>query len=467
MADFLGAFGLLRPVALIAMTSYSRLNVRFFKTQWDIIQGPMISYGLQKLPKYLLMVASEAARDSGEIAVTAQSDGTASNASTRALTPASAAAMNTLSNVANTELPLATKEDTDDGKAGEHNQPDANDGITIPPAIENSHPTAMPRPSNVGRLNTSFLLSGSPRDRSPVARNGPLSVSPSVRNISAGFNSISLNPNFSIEDGTTSPDHTWNSAVGKANLGKSGRVIEKLMAENDMLKRDLQIARLAVEESKQDVKMMEGKMEALSSEYEAQIHDAQVTKAMLKKRDRQVTELKAAIDSERDRANNAVESESNWRSALEKTEVETRAQVDQAMSRAMLMEARYNTLSGHWKEEGAVFEAKIERARAEIESLHRDRVSDTKKLHRLDELLEQRDHALNRLTTQKETMEEVFEQYKRQQENALSGMKQRAQQQDSTITNQLEEVQSILGQLRWVFAVQTSLRPESEEQVEA
>ncbi|CRK35416.1 hypothetical protein BN1708_006732 [Verticillium longisporum] len=73
----------------------------------------------------------------------------------------------------------------------------------------------------------------------------------------------------------------WDSTIGKAGLGKTGRVINKLVSDNDSLKRDIKIEQLRAEEAKQAAKLVEDKMERLISDYESR---DEVKKAHLKLR---------------------------------------------------------------------------------------------------------------------------------------------------------------------------------------
>jgi hypothetical protein len=105
------------------------------------------------------------------------------------------------------------------------------------------------------------LLSASP----PTRQNSLQLGNGLTRTISSEFGPTRAYSNTNLpttEENPESPSASqWSAAVGKANLGKSGRVIERLMGENDMLKRDLNIERLRAEESNQAAKMAEAKME--------------------------------------------------------------------------------------------------------------------------------------------------------------------------------------------------------------
>lgn len=284
-----------------------------------------------------------------------------------------------------------------------------------------------------------------------------------VRTISAEFGptrTYSSTPAQSSEEtnGTSPGSSQWSSAVGRANLGKSGRVIERLMAENDMLKRDLNLERLRAEESKQAVKMAEGRMEALTGEYEGRLHDAAVTKTLLKRRERQLAELKSQIEGEKTRADAAVDRERGWREAMERTEKESKIKVEEAQTYAALMEGRNKTMAHHWKEQGAEVSKTIGKLGKEIEILVVERSGDDERMNMLQGLCDQQAEQLDELVKQKLEIAKHFEAYKREQEDALRAIKERAAEQERANDVALEETQRVLGELKWALGVKRNVK---------
>jgi hypothetical protein len=94
------------------------------------------------------------------------------------------------------------------------------------------------------------------------------------------------------------------------------------MGENDMMKRELAIEGLKAEEARQAVRMTEARMEGLVAVYDAKLHEAAIKQAQLKRRERQVQDMKAQIEIEKKRAEEAVANERQWRDAMERTETE-------------------------------------------------------------------------------------------------------------------------------------------------
>ncbi|KAI9746124.1 MAG: hypothetical protein M1818_000805 [Claussenomyces sp. TS43310] len=332
--------------------------------------------------------------------------------------------------------------------------PNQLDVETIPIPLSNADPA--------GPLTSNNRLDGSqgtfPLGTASAPRVNTSTQVSSVRMISAEFGPTRTYTNFAIaEDVTLNSDGSltqpWSSAVGKANLGKSGRVIERLMGENDMLKRDLQIEKLKAEEGRNAVKMAEGKMEALVSEYEGRLHEAAVNKTLLKRRERQLLDAKAQLEAERSRADAAIERERTWRDAMENMEVETKSKVDEATNLALLMEGRYKTLSNHWKEQGAMVDATITTMQQEISVMVQHRQNDVKRMDLLNQICDQQADRLVSLENQKTAITEAHETYKAEQERLLHGIKARARRQEQTNEEALTETNEVLGKLKWALAV--------------
>jgi len=293
----------------------------------------------------------------------------------------------------------------------------------------------------------------------PVGSNGIL------RTISAEFGPARIYPSTQVleeSNGAASPSNgntpQWSSAVGRANLGKSGRVIERLMGENDMLKRDLNLEKLRAEESKQAVKMAEGRMEGLVAEYEGRLHDAAINKTLLKRRERQLTDLKSQIEGEKQRADAAVESEKGWREAMEQLEKDSKRKVDEAQLYAALMEGRNKTMTNHWKEQGAEVSRTVGKLGKEIEVLVEERKLDDQRMNMLQGLCEQQDEELLKLRKEKENIGNAFERYKAEQEELLRSIKDRASAQERKNEEILLESQRVLGELKWALAVKRNVK---------
>lgn len=294
----------------------------------------------------------------------------------------------------------------------------------------------------------------------PPARQSSLQLGNGLtRTISSEFGPTRAYSNTNLpstEEGYESS--SWSAAVGKANLGKSGRVIERLMGENDMLKRDLNIERLRAEESNQAAKMAEAKMETLTNDYETRLHDAAVNKTLLKRRERQVADYKAQVDVEKQKTAAAVDSEREWRDEMERLRAECKDKVGEAQLHAALMEGRNKSMTSHWDDQGAEVDRSVAKMSKRISEIILERKKDDGKINMLNSLCEQQAEQLRLLELEKDGINAAFEAYKKQQEDMLKNIKTKAAAQEKENEEILKESKRVLGELRWALGVKKNVK---------
>ncbi|KAI0553313.1 hypothetical protein F4679DRAFT_464441 [Xylaria curta] len=250
----------------------------------------------------------------------------------------------------------------------------------------------------------------------------------------------------------------WDGAVGKAGLGKTGRVINKLVSDNEVLKRDLKIERLKAEESKQAAKLVEDKMERLISDYESRLLEASVTKTLLSRKERQVEHLQSAVELEKKRTADAQEKERIWREEMESARRDTKVQVEEANSHAALIEGRYNAISSHWKDQGEEVKRAVTTMNGRIRALVDERLKDDEKINVLRDLCDQQDVNIRDLRGQRDEINQKFEAYKREQEEALRAIKENARKREEEQLRTIEETKQVLGQLKWALNVKRNVK---------
>ncbi|KAI6372404.1 hypothetical protein MCOR25_003726 [Pyricularia grisea] len=284
-------------------------------------------------------------------------------------------------------------------------------------------------------------------DHSYLRRNVGLSTSPSNGNASK------------MGRQESSEEVGWDSTVGKAALsGKTGRVINKLVSDNESLKRDIQIEKLKAEESRQAARLLEDKMERMAAEYESRLLDANITKTLLTKKERKVESLQAAVELEKQRTADARDKERTWREEMDKVRGDSKRTVEQATTHAALMEGRYNAISSHWREQGEEVEKALSRVRKEMAQLLKERALDDDKINTLRELCDQQDGNIRELRRQNESIGAKFAEYKATQEEALRDIKTKAAQREEEQTRQLEEARDVLHKLKWALQVKENVK---------
>lgn len=288
---------------------------------------------------------------------------------------------------------------------------------------------------------------------STLRPNGNAAESPVARQVSE--NSPGEDAAQSTREGSPSQ---WDSSVGKAALGKTGRVINKLVSDNEALKRDIKLERMKAEESKQQAKMMEEKMERMMSDYESRLLEANVTKTLLSRKERQVEHLQATIEQEKKRATDALQRERTWRDEMEQSRKDANVQVEEAKLQAAMFEGRYNAIASHWKDQGDHVKKTALDLRAEIAALVEERKKDDDKINTLRDLCDQQDGNIRDLKRQKDGIGRQFEEYKKEQEAALHHIKTSAQAREEEQERTIEETKQVLGELRWALNVKKNVR---------
>ncbi|OAQ96691.1 hypothetical protein LLEC1_06192, partial [Akanthomyces lecanii] len=245
-----------------------------------------------------------------------------------------------------------------------------------------------------------------------------------------------------LSESTDTENGHWDSTIGKAGLGKTGRVINRLVSDNDALKREIKIERLRAEEAKQAAKLIEDKMERMVSEYEGRLLEANVTKTLLARKERQ-----AALDSER-----------TWKAEMQKVRADAKTHVEQAATHAQLMEGRYNAISSHWREQGDQVTRAVTKMRAEIADVVDERQRDDDKIQTLRDLCEQQDGNIRELRREKEDMARLFAQYKQTQDDDLRDIRINAKKREDEQERMLAEAREALHKLKWALNVKNNVK---------
>ncbi|KAG8674454.1 hypothetical protein FPOAC1_000422 [Fusarium poae] len=261
-----------------------------------------------------------------------------------------------------------------------------------------------------------------------------------------------------MSEGAEAVDGQWDSTIGKAGLGKTGRVINKLVSDNEALKRDIKIERLKADEAKQAAKLLEDKLERMVSDYESRLLEANVTKTLLARKERQVETLQATVELEKKKATEALLREKSWRDEMTKTTKDATVQVEEATSYAQLMEGRYNAISSHWQDQGEEVKRAVTKMKSEIDHLNAERRADDDKIETLRDLCDQQDSNIKQLRHEKEEIARKFEEYKKTQEQDLKDIKTNARLREDEQEALLLASKETLDKLKWALNVKKNVR---------
>lgn len=250
----------------------------------------------------------------------------------------------------------------------------------------------------------------------------------------------------------------WSAAIGHATTGKSGRVIERLMGENDHLRRDLNLKTLRYEEEAKRSEMARSKLENLQATNEnlVAIHD--LDKAALARRDRKVEELKAELEVERRRREMAEQETKETSKERDVVVSRCRRELMEEKETARKITTQYDVLSSSWKTLSEGYRRQLDKLRADIRILTQRRVEDRTKLERLEVVMEQTRRESEKMSKAKQAVSDIFEDYKTETEEGIKDIRERAARNEEASHDALEEMEKVVGEMRYVINLKKDLK---------
>lgn len=260
----------------------------------------------------------------------------------------------------------------------------------------------------------------------------------------------------SPSDGNTSP---WSAAVGRATNGKSGRVIERLMGENDRLQREMALVCAKFDEESKRSESARSALESLRESNENLLAMHETDKTLLARKDRKIEELKEELESERLKREHA-ELETKETRIERDTIVQklTKESLDDK-ELAKRSTAQYEVLSRSWKGLEDKYDRQAQTLRHSVQTLQDELTENKQKLARIDLIMEQLKQEGDKIRRSRDNMARDFEVYKRQQEVGLAGMKETAQRNNEVNQRLFSDVTTVLGEMKYVMNLKKDVKP--------
>ena len=258
---------------------------------------------------------------------------------------------------------------------------------------------------------------------------------------------------------TPGPDsHNWSAAIGRAATGKSGRVIEKLMGENDRLQREKNLAIVKFEE---EVKRGESARLALeglqvSNETLTSIHESD--KTQISKKDKKIELLRADLQSEKQRREKAEKETRESRREREEVVEELRRVAAEDREEARRYNAQYQVLASSWKTLEDRYERQTQKLETDLNDLRSEMNGDKWKTMELEIVIEQLTHELAKIAQVKDKLSTGFQAYKTEQDSGLHEIQEQAERNNSANEELHEQMIDVLGQMKHVVNVKRDSR---------
>lgn len=259
--------------------------------------------------------------------------------------------------------------------------------------------------------------------------------------------------------GTLSPpnENQWSSAVGHATTnGKSGRVIERLMAENDRLKRELELQLLRSQELERNLQAMRPQIEALRTENDNLNHANSMDGAILARRDRKIEQLKEEVATERSRREASDLLARRLERQAEDVQDTARRDVQLAHEEAKHSTTHASILEQSHRQLSSEYRQRAERWRKDLGEMQAQRQADAEKFSRLDVVGEQMRTELERSRKMQVEFVEKWDEYTKANEDWKAGVEGVADFENNRMRKLSEDMETVTNRMKWVMGLEKS-----------
>ncbi|KAG9590685.1 hypothetical protein KCU86_g7362, partial [Aureobasidium melanogenum] len=251
------------------------------------------------------------------------------------------------------------------------------------------------------------------------------------------------------------------TGLGNANLGKSGRVIEKLMAENDRLKREIKAEAAKREELQRTANAQKPRLEALQAENARLSHCKAVDESVIKRRDRKIEDLKAELDVERQKRESlehrVQEAERKMGEYQEHSNKEVQQAVEEAKhatTHASILETSHRQLSSEYRQ-------RIAAANKQLRELSDDREEDRKRLIKLDVVNHQMRQESEKARKLYNELVVASDKHKTEKDSEVDlvlgdvkALKGSISHRELALESTLEEMHEVMNRMKWLMNMQ-------------
>lgn len=293
---------------------------------------------------------------------------------------------------------------------------------------------------------TSTPLSSLPaRTRRDISRSSELNDSSDARSPSILADTL---------DGQVNSPPVWSGAVGRATLsGKTGRVIEKLMADIDKLRRELKAEIALRQEVERREETRKAALDSLREENENLALSMNLDGSCLRRRDRKIDELRTELLIERQRREVAETKAREAVSAREKMEESSRKSISEAQEAARQAQRQCDILGQGHRQLATEYRGRSEAFERDFEALMEERNRERSKVERLDVVVEQMGHELelNRGINMK--LGATLKIYKTETRKQVLALEEQARQATFSEATFRREAEKVVEEAKWLITI--------------
>lgn len=249
-----------------------------------------------------------------------------------------------------------------------------------------------------------------------------------------------------------------NGSFGRATTGKSGRVIERLMAECDRLRRDLNVQTSARDEERKSKEALRSSRDSLQSTNDILVHQTNIDKRSLEKRARKIDELRAEITNEKALR---LQAETNLRQVLSQNDSELQNLKAEVVNEGNLRTkaiAQYDALAAGWRNLDEGYRVKMEKLNKRLDVLVEGRTKDQALLQRLEITIEQQRQELDKMRMAKQKIAQKFEDCMGLAEKGIRDIQEKMQRTEEEADTILANAQKTLDELRYTLNIKKNVK---------
>lgn len=235
------------------------------------------------------------------------------------------------------------------------------------------------------------------------------------------------------------------------------------MAENDRLKRDLELQLLRSQELERNLQTMRPQVEALRAENSNLAHLKSVDGCLLSRRDRKIDTLKEELAQERSRREASDALVRNVTAERDNVAETARREVQQAQEEAKHSSTHATILEQSHRQLSTDYRTRAERWRKDIDDIESDRKAEVQKLARLEVVAEQMRTELERSRKLYNDFSEQFEQYRLATDSWRDQLEEIVTAETNRSKALSDDMQSVVDKMRWVMSNHTTQLKELEQ----
>ena len=291
-----------------------------------------------------------------------------------------------------------------------------------------------------------------PTKQQPMTPNGHTTPS----GLDTGPSQTSSSPNT---PSSTVGKAAWSSAIGHATTGgKSGRVIEKLMADVDRLKREKNLATVKLDEEVKRSESARSALENLRVSKETLESMQDMDKTMLARRQRKLEELRLDLESEKVRRAKAENEVKETRQERDETVRKLMRELAEEREQSKRATSQYDLLSKSWKSLEEKYGRQTSKLQADFKKLQQERAGDSSKVAKLEVIVEQLRKEGEKSDKANERLLEDFEGYKVEKEDSIRELREKTARNDAANEQALQQMNTVLGEMKYVVNIRRDVR---------